>query len=207
MAKVTRSGRRQALSAERITALAFALVDAEGPSALSMRRLATELGCQAMSLYHHVENLDALLDRLVDELLSRCHPPASGAPVDRDSLLKMARDFLRLALDHPRVFQMVVARPWVGQQALTLAMSLVAQFRQLGLEPRPALAAARVLGAYLNGAGTALAGWKLQRTAPPRPLVDAAPEVVWLQQQSQAAAVRADIDAGLELLIDALLPG
>ena len=206
MSEVTPSGRRQALSAARITAVAFALVDAEGVAALSMRRLATELGCQAMSLYHHVENLDALLDRLVDELLGRCHRPASGAPVSRDSLLSMAQDFLRLALDHPRVFQMVVARPWVGQQALTLAMTLVQQFQQLGLDPRAALAAARILGAYLNGAGTALAGWQLRPAAPAANLLDAAPEVVWLQQQSQATAVRADIDVGLKLLIDALLP-
>ena len=45
---------REPLSRERALASAIALVDAEGMEALTMRRLAAELGVEAMSLYHHL---------------------------------------------------------------------------------------------------------------------------------------------------------
>ena len=57
--------RRQPLSRERVLAAAVALADAEGLSAVTMRRLAASLGVEAMSLYHHLPGKDGLLDGLV----------------------------------------------------------------------------------------------------------------------------------------------
>ena len=57
---------REPLSRERVLAAAVALADAHGVEALTMRRLAEELGVEAMSLYHHVPNKEALLDGVVD---------------------------------------------------------------------------------------------------------------------------------------------
>ena len=57
---------REPLSRERVLAAAVALADAHGTEALTMRRLAEELGVEAMSLYHHVPNKEALLDGVVD---------------------------------------------------------------------------------------------------------------------------------------------
>ena len=54
------------LSRERVLSTAVALADAHGTEALTMRRLAEELGVEAMSLYHHVPNKEALLDGVVD---------------------------------------------------------------------------------------------------------------------------------------------
>lgn len=56
---------RKALTRERILEAAKGLADAEGLGAVTMRRLAAELGVEAMSLYHHVPNKDALLDGLI----------------------------------------------------------------------------------------------------------------------------------------------
>ncbi len=61
--------RREPLTRERILEAARALADAEGVAAVTMRRLATELGVEAMSLYHHVPNKDALLDGLVATII------------------------------------------------------------------------------------------------------------------------------------------
>ena len=58
---------RQALTAERALAEAMALADTEGLSGLTMRKLASRLGVEAMSLYHHLPNKDALLDGMVDQ--------------------------------------------------------------------------------------------------------------------------------------------
>ncbi|MGA5167660.1 MULTISPECIES: TetR family transcriptional regulator [Streptomyces] len=61
-------GRYGKLSRERVLVAALGVVDAEGLSALSMRRLGTELGVEAMSLYRYLPGKGALLDGLVEAL-------------------------------------------------------------------------------------------------------------------------------------------
>ena len=60
------SATRTPLSRERVLRAAIALVDGGGIKALSMRKLAQELGVEAMSLYNHVANKDDILDGIVD---------------------------------------------------------------------------------------------------------------------------------------------
>lgn len=57
---------RQPLTRERVLRAAVGLADREGIRALTMRGLAEELGVEAMSLYYHVANKEALLDGVVD---------------------------------------------------------------------------------------------------------------------------------------------
>ncbi|MFI5954309.1 TetR/AcrR family transcriptional regulator [Cryptosporangium sp. NPDC051539] len=59
---------RTPLTRERVLRAAIALADAHGVEALTMRRLATALGVEAMSLYHHVANKDDVLEGVVDLL-------------------------------------------------------------------------------------------------------------------------------------------
>lgn len=54
------------LSRERVLRAAITLADEGGIEALSMRKLAKELGVEAMSLYNHVANKDDVLDGIVD---------------------------------------------------------------------------------------------------------------------------------------------
>ena len=61
-------GRYGKLSRERVLAAALELVDREGLSALSMRRVGAELGVEAMALYRYAPSKDALLDGLVEAL-------------------------------------------------------------------------------------------------------------------------------------------
>ena len=66
---------------------AVALADQSGIESLTMRRLGQELGVEAMSLYHHVANKEALLDGMVDavvgELIAEVGP-GGGAEAERD---------------------------------------------------------------------------------------------------------------------------
>jgi hypothetical protein len=57
---------RTPLSKERVLRAAIELADAEGIEALSMRRLAKELGVEAMSLYNHVANKGEILAGIID---------------------------------------------------------------------------------------------------------------------------------------------
>lgn len=66
---------RQPLSRERVVEAAVALADAQGLGALTMRRLAQDLGVEAMTLYYHVGRKDALLDAIVDVVVREIELP------------------------------------------------------------------------------------------------------------------------------------
>ncbi len=68
--------RRAPLSQDRVLQAAVELADAIGIEALSMRRLAQELGVVPMALYKHVANRDELLDGMVDAVLGEIEPAA-----------------------------------------------------------------------------------------------------------------------------------
>jgi AcrR family transcriptional regulator len=67
---VTARTSRKPLSRERVLAAAVALVDAHGVPALTMRRLAADLQVEAMSLYYHLPDKEALLDGVVETVLA-----------------------------------------------------------------------------------------------------------------------------------------
>lgn len=64
----TRDAPRRPLSRERVMRSAVDVADAEGISAVSMRRIGQELGVEAMSLYNHVAGKEALLDAMVEQV-------------------------------------------------------------------------------------------------------------------------------------------
>lgn len=64
-----------ALSKEAVVAAAVRVADAEGLDAVSMRRVAAELGVAPMSLYHHVGDKDDLVLHMQDAALAQWHPP------------------------------------------------------------------------------------------------------------------------------------
>jgi AcrR family transcriptional regulator len=70
--------KRAPLSREKVLAKALELADADGVEALSMRKLAKELGVEAMSLYNHVANKDDLIDGLIDLVFDEIEPPRPG---------------------------------------------------------------------------------------------------------------------------------
>jgi len=69
---------RTPLSRQRLLAAAMELADAEGISAITMRRLAADLGVEAMSLYHHVPGKERLLDGLTETVLVEINDAVSA---------------------------------------------------------------------------------------------------------------------------------
>ena len=69
---------RVPLSRGRVMRAAIGLADAEGIEALTMRRLAQELGVEAMTLYYHVANKDDILGGIVDIVVGEFDPPGDG---------------------------------------------------------------------------------------------------------------------------------
>jgi AcrR family transcriptional regulator len=75
----TRSRARSPLSRERVLRAAVKLADEGGIEALSMRRLARELGVEAMSLYNHVASKDEILGGIIDVVAGEIELPADEA--------------------------------------------------------------------------------------------------------------------------------
>ncbi len=95
---------RTPLSRERIVAAALRLIDERGLAQLSMRRLGAELGVEAMSLYKHVANKEALLDGVRELLLAELEEtPPQGRPWS-DELISFARRYQALGRAHPEAF-------------------------------------------------------------------------------------------------------
>jgi AcrR family transcriptional regulator len=150
--------RRPGLSRTEVLTAALALIDADGVEALSMRRLGNALGRDPMRLYRHASSKDALLDGVVEFVLSAL--PVPGVPEGGDweeALRQTAHAFRALALAHPHVVPLLVTRPL----ATPLAMRPLGTLRPLealldlligaGFDGRGALHAYRLYIGFLHG--------------------------------------------------------
>jgi AcrR family transcriptional regulator len=70
---------RRPLTRERILRAAVELADRQGLDALTMRRLGSELGVEAMSLYKHVANKEEILDGMLEWVIGEIEIPEDGA--------------------------------------------------------------------------------------------------------------------------------
>lgn len=92
--------RRVPLTRDRVLDSAVDLADAEGVDAVSMRRLAQELGVVPMALYKHVAHKDELLDAMVDRVVGEI-PPTDPALPWKDALRTRILDARAALLRHP----------------------------------------------------------------------------------------------------------
>src|SRR4051812_35665893 len=100
---------RPPLSRERAVDVAVALADAEGLARLTMRRLAKQLGVEAMSLYPHVPNKEDILDGMVDRVFAEIALPP--ADVDwKTAIRRRSRSALEVLEGHPWAISLMDSR-------------------------------------------------------------------------------------------------
>jgi AcrR family transcriptional regulator len=106
---------RVPLSRDRIVDAALEFIDEQGLPGLSMRRLGTMLGVEAMALYRYVPGreqlLDAVVERIVDGMASDPDVPDRPEHGWQDYLQRLAHGIRRVALAHPKAFPLVASRP------------------------------------------------------------------------------------------------
>jgi len=105
------------ITRELVLTTALELIDRDGSDALSMRRLAAALDRDPMIIYRHAPGKAALLDGVVEVVLSQL----SVDPADPDwagQLRAVARDYRALAVAHPHVVPLLVTRPLATPLAL-----------------------------------------------------------------------------------------
>lgn len=102
--------KRAGVTKELLFEKALEIVDAEGLDALSMRRLASEVGVEAASLYHHVPNKDALLDGVLVRMREEIHIP-DPIPQDwRDLMEAIFDEYGRVLAAHPHLVSLAGRR-------------------------------------------------------------------------------------------------
>jgi AcrR family transcriptional regulator len=143
--------RREPISRDAIVAAAIQLLDREGLAALSMRRLADELGTGAASLYWHVGSKDGLLDLVLDQIIGEAKVPDPDPGRWREQLKQVARDQRRVSLLHPWVVRVSIGRIPMGPHALRYSERILAILRAGGLPPHLAVQGYLLLIATING--------------------------------------------------------
>ncbi len=149
MASTATGTRRAPLSRDRVIAAALALVDREGLDGLSMRRLAAELGVEAMSLYHHVQDKSDVLDGLVGAVLDEMQLPAGG-PWD-ERVLQVAHELRRVVRAHPHVHTLVVERAFRSPSVLAPVAVLLDALAESGLPGEQVAGAFWTLLSFVSG--------------------------------------------------------
>jgi AcrR family transcriptional regulator len=141
---------REPLSRDRVLSAAVELADRDGIDALSMRRLAKELGVEAMSLYNHVKNKDEILAGIIDLALAEIDlPEADGdwKAAMRQSAISAKDVFLR----HSWVSGLMYARQSGGPASMRRGEWMLATLREAGFSADVTYHAYHVLNAYLQG--------------------------------------------------------
>ena len=152
MAKTaSKRAKRGQLSRSRILAAALDLVDQDGLDALTMRRLADQLRVDPMSIYHYLDDKDALLDGLAEALWEQVE--LAGEKADWKQVLRSFAVSLRgLAHAHPQAYGLL-CRACLTQPALRAMDVSLTALERAGLNRPRAAEMLRTLFSYAVGYG------------------------------------------------------
>ncbi|MEQ3553610.1 TetR/AcrR family transcriptional regulator [Pseudonocardia nematodicida] len=197
---------RPALDRASIVTTALAIADADGLAALSMPRLARELGSAPMSLYRHVPSKDALVDLMLDTALG-APPDLAGCPLRLGC--EIWATALRDVLDeHPWTVGLMAGDRSAGPAECGWSEALLAHVVTTGQPLHTAVEVLHLVHGYVRGAA-ALAGDRLP-TADDLERSGRATELPVLARLLGGAVVRGPggaeplFDSGLRRTLDAV---
>lgn len=126
---------RAALSRELIARTALRLTDEGGLVSLSMRKLGNELGVEAMSLYHYIDNKNDLLDAVLDSLYAEVELPVDVPEHDWETAIRRGlRSFHDVLVRHPAALELFASRPAKSEVALQVLLWSYTRFQSVGLD-------------------------------------------------------------------------
>ncbi|MFB9466413.1 TetR/AcrR family transcriptional regulator C-terminal domain-containing protein [Streptomyces cinereospinus] len=146
-----RRGRRPSFSREVITAAAVALADAEGLDAVTMRRVAAEVGAGVMSLYSYAPDKETLLELMVDHVsgeLTVTDPPSGDWRADLKTVARLQRAHM---LRHPWLPAALSTRRVPGPNTLAFLEHVLAVLRPTGLDGAAKLEVFAQITAFVAG--------------------------------------------------------
>ena len=141
---------RAPVNVDRTLRVALAVADGEGIEAVTMRRLARELGVEAASLYHHVNGKEAILDGLVDLVAAEIEPPMLSAAW-REAISQRAHNTRAVLRRHPWAVSLMASRTSPGPATLRLLETGIRCFREDGFSVLLAAHAVSAVDSYVHG--------------------------------------------------------
>lgn len=203
------------ITRERVLDAAIQLADEGGVEGLSMRRLGTALGVQAMSLYNHVPNKDAVVHAILDRVVDEIRRPARDTPW-REAQRDRARSAREVYTRHPWAMELITARTQPGLATLLHHDAILGNLRTNGFPLPLAAHAIALLDAYVFGAVLQELALPFQSPEEDAPVAeevmaafpaDQAPfllEMITDHAMQPGYAFTDEFDWGLELVLDGL---
>ena len=167
MTKTTKRSRRPwgSLTREAVVDGALELVDQEGLEALSMPRLAKELGTGVMTIYGHIENKADLIDALAERVLAGVESPADDTDDWAEHLAGDMRRLRGAILRHPALGAVLTARGVATPSVFRHLERSLSVLRSAGFEPKAAVEVYYALFTYTLG----FLAWEIPRVHRQRP--------------------------------------
>jgi AcrR family transcriptional regulator len=145
---------REPLTREKIVEKALELLDAEGVEGISMRRLGDALGVEAMALYHHFPNKDAILDGVLDRIVEETGPaiPRQEAVSDWKAVMLSGPAAAGRALEaHPKAGWLFLGRQYATAPSLQMLEAPLQILYAAGFRGQELVDAAHAIFAYSAG--------------------------------------------------------
>lgn len=144
--------RRPGLTREAIVAAAIAIADADGISAVSIRRVASMLGARAMSLYTHIDSKEGLFNLMADELVAEILVPDGQLPTGwREAISTIAHKERASMQRHPWAQELAGLRTTIGPNALKHIEQSLAALDDLGVDAPTAARIVSAVDEYMLG--------------------------------------------------------
>jgi len=206
--KKTSKPKRLPLSPERIELCALELIERQGLASFSQRSLARELGVEAMSLYHWHPSRLALLNALLDRILSDFPISETEDPMQR--LREIAWSFRALGLRYPNFFgQFVLQHRFNTETALSVLERFVATCAEIAKSDHDTALVFRafvhfLMGALLDETSGYTGGPGAENPPSEQIMQQRFPNVVRLGPYNKAEHHEENFKFGLELVLAAL---
>jgi len=146
-------GRTARIDRDMILDAALAIADQHGLEAVTMAAIANRVGVTPMALYRHVANKMAVLDGLVERLLTEFPSPASDAPW-AERLGSLAGEIRAMACRHPDVFPLLLQRPAITPEALHVRGGIYRALEEAGVDPERVARTERLISTAILGFAT-----------------------------------------------------
>jgi TetR/AcrR family tetracycline transcriptional repressor len=137
------AAKRVALTPQTVVAGALSLADSEGLEAVTIRRLANELGVTPMALYWHFRSKDELLDGMAARILEEVDPSVDGSAAWQEQLRMLLGSMLAVLRAHPTTAILLSTRTASSEGSLRATEVALDVLRRGGFSPAEATQVAR----------------------------------------------------------------
>lgn len=142
---------KEPLNIERIVQSALTILNTYGVTGLSMRRLASELNVKAASLYHHVPNRDALIQKIIDTVSAKASILNEKPMPWTQALYSFAMKYRKVLKMHPGVVPLVAIHPVSIEVGSKLSAPILEAMEKANIDHEQALFIIQSIAVFVIG--------------------------------------------------------